>query len=75
MQQKEVIDRTIKVLNQLPTQKAIEVADFADFVLKKYEEEILQKGMQKMVEGSSSFDFLREDEELYSLKDLKEKFK
>ena len=42
--------------------------------MKKYEVEALQEGIEKLVSHSKSFDFLNEDEDLYSLDDLKEKF-
>ena len=69
------IERTISLLNQLPDSKVSEVADFAQFILKKYEEEILQAGIQKITEESTTFDFLKEEEDLYSADDLKERFK
>jgi len=52
----------------LPVEKIEEVADF---VLKKYEEYILQNGIYKIVEGSQAFNFLNEEEVLYSKKILK----
>jgi hypothetical protein len=36
-----IIDRTIKAINLLPTDKAEEISDFADFVSKRYEEQQL----------------------------------
>jgi hypothetical protein len=38
------------------------------------EEEYLQKGIQYLIENSEAFSFLRDEEELYTLDDLKEKF-
>jgi len=58
----------------LPVEKVEEAADFADFVSKKHEEYILQNGMYKIVEGSEAFNFLNEEEVLYSKKDIKEKY-
>jgi len=52
----------------LPVEKIEEVADF---VLKKYEEYILQNGIYKIVEGSQAFNFLNEEGVLYSKKILK----
>ena len=56
----------------LPEDKAAEISDFADFVFKRYEEYELTKGIQKMVSESQTFDFLNNEEDLYSLADLKE---
>ncbi|HTK20806.1 MAG TPA: hypothetical protein VL442_14875 [Mucilaginibacter sp.] len=74
MTKEAIIEKTLKTLNVLPTEKAEEIADFADFVLKKHEEHILQKGIYKIVEGSDTFNFLNEEEVLYSKKDIKGKY-
>jgi len=71
MNRLEIIDKTVKVINQLPENKAEEIADFADFMIKKYEEEMLTKSLQQFASESNTFSFLAEDEELYSLSDLK----
>ncbi len=67
-----IIERTLKVTNQLPEDKAEEISDFADFVFKRYEENELIKGIQKMASESQAFDFLNNEEEIYSVADLKE---
>ena len=74
MTKEAIIQKTVSTLNFLPQEKAEEISDFADFILKKYEEQILQKGMDKLQSESKAFNFLNEDEELYSLADVKEKF-
>ena len=72
MTKRAIIERTINILNQLPDEKAQEISDFADFIIKRYEEARLTKGIQKLVEHSTTFDFLNEDEDIYSEADLKE---
>lgn len=67
-----IIERTIKAINQLPEDKAEEISDFADFIIKRYEEYCLTNGIQQLADKSKSFDFLKEEEELYSEADLKE---
>ena len=74
MSRAEIIEKTINALNKLPESKGEEVADFADFMLKKTEEENLQSGIHYSIEHSDTFSFLNEEEELYTLDDLKEKF-
>jgi hypothetical protein len=69
---RQIIERTVKIINELPEDKALEISDFADFVFKRYEEQELTKGIQKMVSESKAFDFLNNEEEIYSLADLKE---
>lgn len=67
-----IIERTLKIINQLPEDKALEISNFADFIFKRFEEQELTKGIQKMVSESQTFDFLKNEEEIYSLADLKE---
>ena len=67
-----LIDRTIKVINDLPQDKAAEISDFAEFVFKRYEEHELIIGIQNIVSKSQAFEFLNNEEETYSMADLKE---
>ena len=64
----------MKALQVLPEAEAKEVADFADFMLKKYEDLILQQGIQILQTESESLSFLNEEEEIYSAADIKAKF-
>ena len=72
MTRQAIIERTIKVINQLPEDKAQEISDFADFISKRYEEHQLTQAIQKLTSESQSFGFLHNEEELYSIADLKE---
>ena len=69
-----IIERTLKAINQLPDDKAEEISDFADFVFKRYEEQELSKGLQSIASESTTFNFLNEEQEIYSISDLKEVF-
>ncbi len=73
MTKEAIIQNTIKVLNILPQDKAAEISTFAEYVLKRYEEQSLQRGIEELQSDSDSFNFLHEDEELYSPADVKEK--
>jgi len=74
MTRERIIERTIKAINQLPEDKAKEISDFADFIIKRFEEQQLTEGLQKLVAQSKAFDFLEEEEDLYSESDLIEVF-
>lgn len=75
MDKEVLIKRSIKSLQKLPTKRINEVVDFIDFISEKYRDEIiLKKGIQTIVEQSISFSFLKNEEDLYSIKDLKEKY-
>jgi hypothetical protein len=71
MSKQAIIERTVKIINQLPESKAEEISDFADFVIKRYEEQALTEGIQNIVSDSQAFEFLSKEEEIYSEKDLK----
>ncbi len=75
MTQSAIIENTIATLSKLPAEKAKVVSDFADFVLKKYEESVLQEGITKIVSESEAFAFLEDEEDIYSVEDLKVRFK
>jgi hypothetical protein len=68
-----IIQKTIHALTVLPNDKAQEISDFVDFILRKYEDLSLQQGMLKLQSESDAFNFLNDDEDLYSHADIKEK--
>lgn len=74
MTRQAIIEHTIKVINLLPQEKATEISDFADFISMKYEGQKLTENIQKIISDSNTFDFLNNEEDLYSLSDLKEKY-
>lgn len=74
MKKDSLIKETLSTLSKLPKEKITVIAEYADFLLSKYEEDELQKGMETLMEKSSSFDFLKEDEVNYTLEDIKEKY-
>jgi len=75
MLRETLLKRTFKTLSKLPPDKVKEVSDFADYILKTYDEEILQKGIEKLVSNSTTYNFLKDEEDLYSVEDLKETYK
>jgi hypothetical protein len=74
MTRQAIIERTIKAINQLPEDKAEEISDFADFVIKKFEDNRIIENIQQLASKSQTFDFLNEEEDLYTSNDLKEKY-
>lgn len=75
MTKQEVIKKTLVLLDKLPLEKIQEVNDFADFILKKLEDETIQLGIQKLVEKGKPYEFLKEEEDIYTVEDLKERYK
>ncbi|MDC8002299.1 hypothetical protein POV26_14725 [Aequorivita todarodis] len=74
MKKDNLIEETISTLSKLPKEKILALAEYASFLLAKYEEEQLQKGMETLMENSTSFDFLKEDSLTYTIEDIKEKY-
>jgi hypothetical protein len=72
MTRQAIIEKTLKAISLLPENKAEEISDFADFVIKKYEDQKLTDAIQQIVTDSNAFAFLESEEELYTVADLKE---
>jgi hypothetical protein len=75
MDRKDLIDRVIRKIKLLPDIKIREVNDFADFLLSRIDDKITLEGIQKLAVDSKVFEFLKDEEDLYSVNDLKEKYK
>ena len=75
MNRQVLIGKTMNKISLLPDMKIKEVNDFADFLLSKIDDKIFQEGIHKMVSDSKSFDYLKDEEDLYTAEDLKEKYK
>lgn len=73
MTKQAIIDHTVKVINQLPADKAVEISDFADFLIKRHEDVQLSKDLTSLASGES-FEFLNDEEDLYSESDIKEPY-
>jgi len=75
MTRQVLIQKTLENISKLPDQKLKEVSDFAEFLLSKLEDQLLTEGIQKLAMNAKAFQFLNEEEELYTEADLKEKYK
>ncbi|WP_167606252.1 hypothetical protein [Maribellus sediminis] len=69
------IKNTIRKLNRLPDEKLPEVEDFVDFLLQKIDDALLTEGIQQLTSESKVFDYLQNEEDLYTVNDLKERYK
>ena len=70
-----LIKRTFEHLAKLPDQRLKEISDFAEFLLNKIESQPIIEGIQKLAVDSKSFKFLDDEEDIYSIGDLKERYK
>jgi hypothetical protein len=74
MNREILIQEAFKKIKKLPNAKLEEVNNFADFLLSKLDNQLINENIKELTSNSSSFDFLNEEEELYDENDLKEKF-
>lgn len=75
MTKQNLIQRTVNLLEKLPREKIAEVVNYAHYVLKRHEEEILRQGIQKLASDGKTYDFLNQEEELYTANDVKERYR
>jgi hypothetical protein len=72
MKRDQVLKNTIEKLHQLDNVNLKEAKDFVDFLLSKVSDTELVDEIQHQAEKGESFDFLHDEEELYTLEDLKD---
>ena len=59
----------------MPSEKIFSVLEYTEFLVQKYEEEALNEGLKEITRQSNVYDFLIDEEDLYTVSDLKEKNK
>ena len=72
MNRSALINETIDKIQQLPDAQIEQINDFAEFLLSKIEDKFLLEGIQKLATDSKSFDYLKNEEDVYSKHDLKD---
>jgi hypothetical protein len=74
MLRQELIQRTVNYLEALPDDKIVEIKEFVESLYQKHEENILREGIIQLNSQSKSFKFLEDEEDLYTLDDIKETY-
>ncbi len=74
MNRQVLIDNTFNKIRQLPDSKIKEINDFAEFLLSKIDDKIIQEGIHKLTSESKAFEFLKDEDDLYTVNDLKERY-
>ena len=76
MEKDVIIQKSVGKLQRMSLERLKAVSDYIDFLDSKYcDDQTLNEGIQKLSEESGAFEFLNEEEDLYSEKDLKEVYK
>ncbi|MES1222766.1 MAG: hypothetical protein ABUT20_45150 [Bacteroidota bacterium] len=71
MSKQELIEKTINALQKLSAEKVVEVSDFIEFILQRNEDKKITAGIGHLSAQTKSYKFLDEEEELYTLNDVK----
>jgi len=74
MNRTKLLEDTINYLKIMPEDKISEVYDFVEYLYLKHESYILKKGIQKLESETESFKFLSNEQDIYSVADIKEKY-
>jgi len=75
MEKDVLMKRTIFKIEQLPTTRIQEVNDFVDFIIRRNDDALITEGLQQLSSASHiTYDFLKNEPELYTVNDLKVKF-
>jgi len=70
-----LIKKTIINIQKLPDTKVQEVSDFTEFLLSRIDDQLITTGIQMVASESNTFSFLNDEPDLYTVNDLKEKYK
>jgi len=74
MEREVLVKKTFHNIKKLPTPRVQEVNDFVEFILHKTDDALITEGLKQLSSSSSTYDFLHNEPELYSIDDLKVKF-
>ncbi|NPA37791.1 MAG: hypothetical protein GXO47_13180 [Chlorobi bacterium] len=76
MDKQKLIETVVEKIKQLPENKLKEIEDYLDLLIEKYQDDMLiQKGIEDIVQNSKTYEFLKEEDNIYTVNDLKEKYK
>ncbi|MEI6947784.1 hypothetical protein V9K67_11370 [Paraflavisolibacter sp. H34] len=67
-----IIQKTVQTMQMLPKEKAQEIFEFANFLMKKYENQILQKGIEVLTSDEQAFSMLNNEEDFFAPVEEKE---
>ena len=74
MSREELINSTFEKLKQLSDNKLQEVSDYVSFLTAKIDDKIISEGIKSLASNSKSYEFLHDEEEIYKVSDVKEKY-
>lgn len=75
MSREELIKTTLENLKQLSDTKIQEVSDYVSFLSSKIDEKIILEGIKEITSNTKPYIILQDEEELYQVSDIIEKYK
>lgn len=75
MERNILIEKAVENITRLSDRQVQEVADFAEFLLNKANNEFWVENIQQILSESNTFNFLKEEPEIYSVKDIRKGYK
>lgn len=75
MERETILKKTVEKLDKLSEDKLKEVEKYIDNLLRKTDDKLLTEGIQRLTSDSKSFEYLKNEENIYTVNDLKEKYK
>ena len=75
MNREQLIEETIYKVTKLPDEKIQEINHFAELLLSKIEDKIFAEGIAEMASKSKVYEFLNDEEDLYTVNDVIERLK
>lgn len=75
MERETILKKTVEKLDKLSEDKLKEVEKYIDNLLRKTDDKLLTEDIQRLTSDSKSFEYLKNEENIYTVNDLKEKYK
>jgi hypothetical protein len=75
MARETILKNTVEKMGHLSEDKLKEVDKFVENLLRKTDDKLLTEGIQRLTSDSKSFEYLKNEEDIYTVNDLKEKYK
>jgi hypothetical protein len=75
MDRQILIEKAIRYLNRLPEKKAADALGYIESLYEEKDDALLSKGITRLAEQSQSLAFLDDEEDIYTVSDLKERYR
>lgn len=74
MERETLIKHTLEQMKRLPDYKLKVISEYVEFLSNKVDDQVLLENIKELAMQSNSFQFLNEEEDLYSVLDVKERY-